>query len=60
MNKFFEYYTNIPNGTAPIYDSIDGAVTRINQTLGWRKDFFFGNPWSYGTAAESTLDYQVP
>ena len=58
MNKFFEYYTNIPAYTSPLFNSIDGAVTRPNQTQGWKDKYLDGWDWS-GILSESTLDLEI-
>lgn len=58
MNKFFEYYTDIPPYTAPIYDSIDGAIIHPNQTRGWRKKYKGPISW-LDVVLESTLDIEV-
>lgn len=58
LNKFFEYYTSIPPYTSPIFDSIDGAITRPNQTLGSRHEYTRGDPWGL-VLSEATLDLEL-
>lgn len=59
LNHFFERYTDIPVGTTPVFKSIDGALTHVNETRDWvTKPYggFFGPP---AVHLEATLDLEL-
>ena len=58
LDTFWETYTNVPNGTAPTLNSIDGGIAPAGTDDGYESllDFQIAIPMIY---PQSTILYQV-